>query len=128
MVSGLNATDKTPMYEGMPLIYVFGVLWLVRAFFCIWVLGYGILSLAFCTEIGYNSLSFPEVKSLKLNNIVNFDSSPVFPKSYLPTFYTIQQSIPGNPDNAKCVVLLNSKGQQPQFNAHFMRDTATSPC
>ena len=30
MVSGLNATDKTAMYE-MPLIYVFGV----------WVLGLG---------------------------------------------------------------------------------------
>ena len=30
-VSGLNATDSTPMYE-MPMFYVFGVLGLGRAF------------------------------------------------------------------------------------------------
>ena len=45
MVSGLNAMDKTAMYE-MPLIYVFGdwVMGLGRAFFCIGVFGNGILS------------------------------------------------------------------------------------
>ena len=42
-LSGLNATDKMPMYE-MPLIYVFGV---GESIFCIGVLGNGILSLAF---------------------------------------------------------------------------------
>ena len=44
VVSGLNATDKTPMYE-MPLIYVFGVwgfgVWV--SIFCIGVLGNGIV-------------------------------------------------------------------------------------
>mgnify|MGYP001803636434 CR=1 FL=1 len=44
VVSGHNATDKTPMYE-MPLHLVFGVwvLGLGRAFICI-----GLLPLAFC--------------------------------------------------------------------------------
>ena len=54
MVSGLNATDKVPMYE-MPLIYVFGV-WgvgvfeLGRVFFVLgqWHFVIGVLS-----EIGY---------------------------------------------------------------------------
>ena len=47
MVSGHNATDKTPMYE-IPLIFVFGVLGLGTAFFVsgFWVLAFviGILS------------------------------------------------------------------------------------
>ena len=53
-VSGHSATDKTPMYE-MPLIYVFGG-WgfgVGESTFCIGVLGNGILSLAFCPEIGF---------------------------------------------------------------------------
>ena len=45
LVSGLNATDKAPIYE-MPLIYVFGVLGLGEQFF-IGVLGNSSLSLAF---------------------------------------------------------------------------------
>ena len=51
-VSGLYATDKTPMYE-MPLIYVFGlgVLGVAQAFFVLGVLSNGICSLAFCPQI-----------------------------------------------------------------------------
>ena len=56
MVTDLNATDKMPMYE-MPLIYVFGVWGLGRAFFCVGVLGNGILSSAFCPEIWIDSQS-----------------------------------------------------------------------
>ena len=41
-VSGLYATDKTPMYE-IPPIYVLGF-GVGRAFFCIGVLGNGVLS------------------------------------------------------------------------------------
>ena len=41
-LSGLNATYKTPMYE-MPLIYVFGVFGLGRAFFVL-----GFRAMAFC--------------------------------------------------------------------------------
>ena len=46
LVSDLNATDKTPMYE-MPLITCLG---LGASILSIWVLGNGILSLAFCPE------------------------------------------------------------------------------
>ena len=56
-ISGLNAQDKTPMYE-MLLIYVFGV-WgfgVGASIFCFRVLGNGILSLAFCHEIYINGL------------------------------------------------------------------------
>ena len=49
-VSGLNATDKTTMYE-MPLICVCGLAFRV-SIICSGVLGNGILSLAFCPEIG----------------------------------------------------------------------------
>ena len=50
MVSGLNATDKTPMYE-MPLIFVFRAFGVGVSIFCNGVLGNGILSLEFCPEI-----------------------------------------------------------------------------
>ena len=54
LVSGLDATGKTPMYE-MPLIYVFGIWGLGfgvgASIFCIGVLDNGILSLTFCPEI-----------------------------------------------------------------------------
>ena len=44
-ISGLNSTDKTPMYE-MPLIYVIGVMGLRRAFFVL-----GFWAMAFCPGI-----------------------------------------------------------------------------
>ena len=54
MVSGLNATEKVPMYE-MPLTYVFGGLgfsgW--GEYFLYW--GNGILSLAFCPRSAMSS-------------------------------------------------------------------------
>ena len=52
LVSGHNATDKTPMYE-MPLIFVFGGsgFEVGESIFCLEVLGVGVLSLAFCPEI-----------------------------------------------------------------------------
>ena len=52
MVSGQNATDKTPMYD-MPLIFMFGV-WGFgdgKSIFRIGVLGVSVLSLVFCPEI-----------------------------------------------------------------------------
>ena len=54
MLSGLNATDKTAMYE-MPLIYVFGdwVMGLGRAFF---VLVFS--AMAFCPEIKLYKCSY----------------------------------------------------------------------
>ena len=55
-VSGLNARDKMPMYE-MPLIYVFGV-WSWGEYFCIEVLGNGILSLAFFPRSYMNAMYF----------------------------------------------------------------------
>ena len=51
LVSGLNATDKTPMYE-MPLIFVFRG-WGLGEHVFIGVLGDGILSLAFCDCIKF---------------------------------------------------------------------------
>ena len=50
MVSVLNASDKTQMYE-IPLIFVFGVFEVGMSIFCIGVLGNGILSLEFCPKI-----------------------------------------------------------------------------
>ena len=50
VVSGHNATDKTPMYE-MPLIFVFGV-WgfeVGESIFCVGVLGVGVLSRDLCS-------------------------------------------------------------------------------
>ena len=52
VVSGLNATGKTPMYE-RPLTFVLGGWGFIigREQFCIGVLGFGILSLVFCPMI-----------------------------------------------------------------------------
>ena len=56
VVSGHNATDKTPMYE-MPLICVSGFLfWGLGEHFLYWGFGFGVLSLAFCAEIAESLL------------------------------------------------------------------------
>ena len=77
VVSGLNATDKTPMYE-MPLTLVFavGFVWVRACIFCIGVLSTGILSLAFCPEIShcasnnlYNPISPHHHHGMKFFNI-----------------------------------------------------------
>ena len=49
MVYGLNATDKTPMYE-MPLTFVLWF-WGRGSIFCVGVMGVSVLSLAICPEI-----------------------------------------------------------------------------
>ena len=58
-VTGVNDKHKTPMYE-MPLIYVFEIrgcnFGFGAFFFCIGVLGNGILSLAFCPKIRKNCM------------------------------------------------------------------------
>ena len=55
-VSAHNTTDNLPMYDVL-LIFVFAVLGLGRAWFYIWVLGDGILSLAFFPEMFFGTTS-----------------------------------------------------------------------
>ena len=63
-VSGLNATDKTPMYE-MPLNYVYGILGLGRTFFAL-----GFSAMAFCPEI-----IMPPTSSLDDLNMKSLEST-----------------------------------------------------